>query len=169
MIGGGLPVGAFGGKAEIMAHLAPAGGVYQAGTLSGNPVAMAAGLATLRVLEREDGWQRLEESGDELEKLLTPVLDAAPFDAMLVRSGSVFWMALQAGAAPRRADAIDAGAPKLYGPVFHRLLERGVYVAPSAYEVGFVSLAHRSEHFERLAAALAEALAQVERSEDRRG
>ncbi|MGD8815758.1 MAG: glutamate-1-semialdehyde 2,1-aminomutase, partial [Acidobacteriota bacterium] len=110
VIGGGLPVGAFGGSAAIMANLAPQGAVYQAGTLSGNPVAMAAGLATLRVLQREDGWNRLEESGKRLEGLLTPVLEEAPIDARLVRQGSIFWLALQGGEPPRRADAIDAAA-----------------------------------------------------------
>jgi len=158
VIGGGLPVGAFGGSAAIMANLAPQGAVYQAGTLSGNPVAMAAGLTTLRVLQREDGWSRLEESGKRLEELLAAVLDEAPIDAHLVRQGSIFWLALQGGDPPRRADAIDAAAPEIYGPLFHSLLDRGVYLAPSAYEVGFLSLAHRDEHLVALAGALRDAL-----------
>jgi len=160
VVGGGLPVGAFGGADEIMAQLAPQGPVYQAGTLSGNPVAMAAGLATLQVLQRDDGWQRLEGAGAQLEELLLPVLAAGPHDAQLVRCGSIFWIAQQGGEAPRRASAIEAAGPARYGPIFHALLERGVYLAPSAYEVGFVSLAHEPEHLERLATALTAALAE---------
>ena len=157
VIGGGLPVGAFGGRADILAHLAPGGDVYQAGTLSGNPVAMAAGRATLEVLESEDGWRRLEQLGAELEARLKPVLAATPAPMQLVRSGSIFWLALQADA-PRRADAIDPGAAERYRELFHGLLERGISLAPSAYEVGFLSLAHDSADLERLAAALAEVL-----------
>jgi len=101
VIGGGLPVGAFGGRRDIMRHLAPQGPVYQAGTLSGNAVAMAAGLATLDVLERGNAWQQLETSGRLLASMLEPVLAAAPFPVTLVRIGSLFWMSLQAGEAPR--------------------------------------------------------------------
>ena len=161
VIGGGLPVGAFGGRAELMDHLAPLGPVYQAGTLSGNPVAMAAGLATLDVLEESDAWARLEELGAQLEALLAPILAAAPFPARLVRVGSIFWMSLQEGEAPRRADAIDGGAAELYGRIFHGLLERGVSIAPSAYEVGFLSLAHTSADLERFATAMAETLGEL--------
>lgn len=157
VIGGGLPVGAFGGSAELMGNLAPDGAVYQAGTLSGNPVAMAAGLETLRVLRRDDGWARLEATGARLEALLSAVLAAAPVPAQLVRCGSIFWMALQDGAPPRRADALSSAAPGIYSDLFGALLGRGVYLAPSAYEVGFVSLAHQPEDLELLARALGEA------------
>jgi glutamate-1-semialdehyde 2,1-aminomutase len=158
VIGGGLPVGAFGGRRDLMRHLAPEGPVYQAGTLSGNAVAMAAGLATLRVLERERGWSRLEEAGRSLEELLAPVLAAAPFPARLVRLGSLFWMSLQPGEPPRAAAAIDQGAAALYTPIFHALLDAGVALAPSAYEAGFLSLAHERRHLERLRDALEAAL-----------
>jgi len=156
VIGGGLPVGAFGGSAQLMGNLAPDGAVYQAGTLSGNPVAMAAGLATLRVLRRDDGWTQLEAAGAKLEGLLSPVLEAAPVPAQLVRRGSIFWMAFQDGAPPRRADALSSAAPGIYGDLFAALLARGVYLAPSAYEVGFVSLAHQPEDLELFARALGE-------------
>lgn len=159
ILGGGMPVGAFGGRRELMRHLAPEGDVYQAGTLSGNPVAMAAGIATLGILERERAWTRLEELGAELERRLVPVFASAPFPMQLVRQGSLFWMSLQAGAAPRRADAIDAGAAALYKSIFHHLLAKGIALAPSAYEVGFLSLAHRPEHLEQLARALDEIFA----------
>jgi glutamate-1-semialdehyde 2,1-aminomutase len=159
VIGGGLPVGAFGGRRDLMQHLAPIGGVYQAGTLSGNAVAMAAGLAALHTLEREDGWRRLEETGRMLEQLLAPVLAAAPFSAQLVRAGSLFWMSLQDGPAPRSAEAIDPAAADRYRPVFHALLESGIALAPSAFEAGFLSLAHTRAHLERLRDALTIALA----------
>ena len=152
VIGGGLPVGAFGGRRDLMQQLAPNGPVYQAGTLSGNPVAMAAGLAALDVLEEEDGWKRLEALGAGLEERVAPLL--AKRDWTLVRQGSIFWMSLQAGAAPRRADAIDAGAADTYREIFHGLQQAGICIAPSAYEVGFLSLAHTDEHLDRFASAL---------------
>ncbi len=158
IIGGGLPVGAFGGRADIMDQLAPLGSVYQAGTLSGNPVAMAAGLATLDVLEHGDSWQQLEGLGAYLERELSPVLAAAPRPVSLVRVGSIFWLSLQAGPAPRRADAIDSDAAERYTSIFHGLLQRGISIAPSAYEVGFLSLAHDRSHVDRLVAALAEVI-----------
>ncbi len=161
VIGGGMPVGAFGGRRELMEHLAPEGGVYQAGTLSGNPVAMAAGLATLRILERDGVWARLEELGAALEQALEPVLAAAPFPVRLVRLGSLFWLSLQAGEAPRRAEHIDPRAAARYGAVFHALLARGIALAPSAYEVGFLSVAHTRGDLGRLSADLALALAEA--------
>lgn len=162
IIGGGMPVGAFGGRRDIMKNLAPEGSVYQAGTLSGNPVAMAAGVATLKVLEREQGWTRLEKLGGRLEELLTLVLERAPVPARLVRQGSLFWMSLQDGEAPRSAEAIEGGAANIYAELFNNLLDSGVYLAPSAYEVGFVSLAHSEEDLELFADRLQQAFALIE-------
>jgi glutamate-1-semialdehyde 2,1-aminomutase len=156
VIGGGLPVGAFGGRADVMARLAPLGDVYQAGTLSGNPVAMAAGLATLEVLEREDGWARLEELGGRLEERVAPL--AADAGAALARIGSIFWLSLTPGPPPRSAEAIDPAGAERYRALFHGLLERGIALAPSAFEVGFLSLAHDEADVDALAAALAELL-----------
>lgn len=161
IIGGGLPVGAFGGRREIMAHLAPLGAVYQAGTLSGNPVAMAAGLATLRILERDQVWSRLEALGQRLEQTLTPRLADAAMPVQLVRLGSLFWLAFQAGDAPRAAAAIDPAGATRYGALFHRLLAAGIALAPSAYEVGFLSAAHQEADVDRLVEALAMALQEV--------
>ncbi|MCE5247472.1 glutamate-1-semialdehyde 2,1-aminomutase, partial [bacterium] len=135
VIGGGMPVGAFAAKRGTMKKLAPLGPVYQAGTLSGNPVAMAAGLATLGVLERERGWERLEALGRRLEEKLTPVLAAAPVPARLARVGSIFWLSLQAGDPPRAAEKLASGGAAIYRRLFHALLKRGVAMAPSAYEV----------------------------------
>ncbi|UCF69259.1 MAG: glutamate-1-semialdehyde 2,1-aminomutase, partial [Acidobacteriota bacterium] len=165
VIGGGMPVGAFGARREIMQHLAPLGAVYQAGTLSGNPVAMAAGLATLRVLERDSGWERLEQLGQYLDSALSPVLESAGMPVRLARLGSIFWLSLQEGDSPRSAEAIDAQAARRYAAVFHALLERDVCLAPSAYEVGFLSLAHREQDIDRLAMALGEAFEQATRKQ----
>jgi glutamate-1-semialdehyde 2,1-aminomutase len=159
VIGGGLPVGAFGGRADLMRNLAPLGPVYQAGTLSGNPVAMAAGLATLQVLERERAWARMADLSNALERALAPVLVAAPLPVRLVRQGSMFWLSLQAGEAPRSAECVSSRAAELYRPLYAALLEQRVYLAPSAYEVGFLSTLHTPAHFERLARALQHGLA----------
>lgn len=161
VIGGGMPVGAFGGKREYTQKLAPEGPVYQAGTLSGNPVAMAAGIAMLKVLEREDGWAKLEALGAELEAKLTPVLAGAPYPVQLVRQGSIFWMAFQDGDPPRSAEAIGSDGAEKYRQVFHSLLAQGVALAPSAYEVGFLSLAHTSADVARLAGALEKAFGEA--------
>lgn len=159
VIGGGLPVGAFGGRRDLMRHLAPEGGVYQAGTLSGNVATMSAGLATLRILERDRGWARLAATGLLLEEMLAPVLASAPFPVRLARMGSLFWLSLQAGELPRSAAAIDSNAAARYRQIFHTLLAQGVALAPSAYEVGFLSLAHQPTHIATLCDALSFAFA----------
>ena len=161
VIGGGMPVGAFGGSRTIMARLAPDGDAYQAGTLSGNPVAMAAGLATLEVLERESGWERLESTGAELERLLQPVLARSPFPLQLVRQGSLFWLACHESGAPRTAATLDARESARFAALFHAMLARGVYLPPSAYETCFLSLAHASGDLARFAGALRDSLAAV--------
>ena len=162
IIGGGLPVGAFCGKRAVMEQLAPLGPVYQAGTLSGNPLAMAAGLATLDAVEAyrtdtSDACTQLEALGAGLETRIAPQLQARGWS--LVRQGSIFWMSLQAGPPPRSAEAIDPAAADRYRPIFQHLFEHGVSLAPSAYEVGFLSLAHTEADLDlfsdRLAAALA--------------
>jgi len=161
VIGGGMPVGAFGGRRAIMARLAPDGDTYQAGTLSGNPVAMAAGLATLDLLARESGWQRLESRGDELERVLQPVLAQAPFPVALVRVGSLFWLSLHEAGPPRTAATLSERERARFAALFHAMLDRGVYLPPSAYETCFLSLAHTSADLARLAQALREALQSV--------
>jgi glutamate-1-semialdehyde 2,1-aminomutase len=159
VIGGGMPVGGFAGPRKIMQHLSPEGGVYQAGTLSGNPVAMTAGLTTLRILQKEDGWKRLEALGAHLEKTLTGVLAETPLKAKLCRLGSLFWIAWLTDEAPRSAEALDADAATLYAQVFHSLLDQGIALAPSAFEIAFLSLAHTRADIERLAEGLRAALA----------
>jgi glutamate-1-semialdehyde 2,1-aminomutase len=162
VIGGGMPVGAFGGARRIMARLAPEGDTYQAGTLSGNPVAMAAGAATLDLLVRERGWERLEQHGAELERLLQPVLAQAPFPVQLVRVGSLFWLSFHEAGAPRIAARLSARESARFAALFHAMLERGIYLPPSGYEACFLSLAHGSAELTRFAAALRAALATVQ-------
>ena len=161
VIGGGMPVGAFAGRRETMRELAPEGSVYQAGTLSGNPVAMAAGLATLDLMAREDGWSRLDDLGAALETSLSSVLASAPVPISLARAGSIFWMSIFASPPPRAAEAIDARAAPYYAKLFHGLLDDGIAIAPSAYEVGFLSLAHSEDDVARFADRLEAVLART--------
>lgn len=159
VIGGGMPVGAFASTRRIMAKLSPTGDVYQAGTLSGNPVAMSAGLASLDVLTEEDGWQQLEELGEYLEDRVGPIVAAADIPACLVRIGSIFWIALLSDSAPRNAEVLHENTGATYAPLFHHALTNGVALAPSAYEVGFLSLAHTRTHVDTLANVLEGGLA----------
>jgi glutamate-1-semialdehyde 2,1-aminomutase len=162
VIGGGMPVGAFGGSARIMQRLAPLGDTYQAGTLSGNPVAMAAGLTTLDILFEQSGWERLEQIGAAAERALAPVLAEAPFPIHFVRAGSLFWMSFHDAAAPRTAVSMSPKAIERYSALFHAMLDRGVYLPPSAYEACFLSLAHTSADVEQLARAMREALTAIQ-------
>jgi glutamate-1-semialdehyde 2,1-aminomutase len=144
VIGGGMPVGAYGGKRELMEQLAPLGPVYQAGTLSGNPVAMAAGTATLRLLLADGGaaYGELEKLGQSLQHGLQEVLSRLGIEWSVVRTGSILWLALQEGEPPLRFEDIRPESAETYAALHGALLERGVSLAPSAYEVMFVSLAH---------------------------
>jgi glutamate-1-semialdehyde 2,1-aminomutase len=154
VIGGGFPVGAYGGKRQYMELVAPAGPVYQAGTLSANPVAMCAGLATLEQLADGRLYAQLETLGAQLEQQLGAIPGVT-----VQRMGSVFWPYLAANAAPLRSlGDLKAKPAAPFGPVFHRLLDAGIYLAPSAFEVGFLSGAHNSAHVEQLAAQLRSAL-----------
>jgi len=161
IVGGGMPVGAYLARRDLMRHVAPLGPVYQAGTLSGNPLAMAAGLATLTELERPRVYARLEELGAQLERGLAAALARHGVAGSVVRVGSILWVALQAGPAPRASAAIDPAAARLWGRLHPRALERGLWLAPSAYEVAFVSLAHEAFVIERAIEAFSGALAEV--------
>ncbi len=156
VIGGGMPVGAFGGRREIMEKVAPLGPVYQAGTLSGNPVAMAAGAAALRALAAEDAHTRLEALGARLEAAIGEPARRAGWS--LARAGSILWLAPQPRA-PRAYEAIDPAGMARYARLHAALLERGIYFAPSGYEVAFLSHAMTESDVDRLAEALREALA----------
>jgi glutamate-1-semialdehyde 2,1-aminomutase len=161
VIGGGMPVGAFGGARRIMARLAPDGDTYQAGTLSGNPVAMTAGLATLDLLERQSGWERLEARSAELERLLKPVLAQARFPVHLVRVGSLLWLSLHGAGAPRTAASLTEAETARFAALFHGMLDRGIYLPPSGYEACFLSLAHGAAELTRFANALQETLGSI--------
>jgi len=161
VIGGGMPVGAFAGARHIMARLAPDGDTYQAGTLSGNPVAMAAGLATLDALERESAWAQLESRGAELERLLAPLLARPRFPLQLVRVGSLFWLSFHARGASRTAAPLASVESARFAAFFHAMLERGIYLPPSPYEAYFLSLAHSDRDLAHFAHALPAALAAV--------
>ena len=160
VIGGGLPVGAFGGRWEIMEHLAPLGGVYQAGTLSGNPLAMAAGQATLDLLDGQ-AYQRLEATAARLAKGLADAFTRAGLDAVLPRVGSLLGLFL-GDREPTCFDEVKVIAENgLYPKVFHALLERGVALAPGPYEVLFPSLAHTDEVVDSTVEAAVQAAAAV--------
>ncbi len=157
VIGGGLPVGAFGGRADIMDYLSPDGPVYQAGTLSGNPLAMAAGLAQLRELERTDGWAHLEKLGARLEQAVREALAAAGKNHVFHRLGSMFCLFFTEGPVRNLAEAkrTDTAA---FAKFFHHCLDHGVYFAPSQFETGFISTAHTPEDIARSAEAVTGAL-----------
>jgi glutamate-1-semialdehyde 2,1-aminomutase len=160
IIGGGLPVGAFGGRAEIMDQLSPGGPVYQAGTLSGNPLAMAAGLAQLRELERVNGWRLLEDLGARFEKLALDVIKHAKIDMTFHRLGSLFCLFFAPGPIVDLASAQRSDL-KMFARFFRACLKRGVYFAPSQFETGFISTAHTPEDIERTGAVVREAFGEL--------
>ena len=150
IVGGGLPLAAFGGPADLMERLAPVGDVYQAGTLSGNPLATAAGLSVLRRLTPEV-YEELERRGARLEQGLR---DAAP-DWCVQRVGAMATLFAHPGPVRNLADA-RASSTDRYGELFRGLLERGIYVAPSQFEALFLSLAHGDDEIDQTVAAVAE-------------
>ena len=160
IIGGGLPVGAFGGRAEIMDQLSPNGPVYQAGTLSGNPLAMAAGLAQLRELDRINGWKLLEELGAQYEKLARDAINNSNIDITFHRLGSMFCVFFAAGPIVDLASAQRSDL-QMFAKFFHACLKRGVCFAPSQFESGFISTSHTPHDIEATGAAVREALAEL--------
>jgi glutamate-1-semialdehyde 2,1-aminomutase len=160
VIGGGLPVGAFGGRAEIMNQLSPNGPVYQAGTLSGNPLAMAAGLAQLRELERVNGWKLLEELGAQFEKLTQSAIKDAKTEVTFHRLGSMFCLFFSPGPILDLASARQSDL-KTFARFFHACLGCGIYFGPSQFETGFISTAHLPEDMERTGSVVREAFTQL--------
>lgn len=149
VIGGGMPVGAYGGRADIMHHIAPLGKVYQAGTLSGNPVAMAAGYATLKAYYAQDVPATIEKLGSYLETRMNTLL-ADVANLGFIRLGSLFWFYFNRAQAPRTAEAIAAESGEVYGKLHRFMLDRGVYMAPSSYEVGFLNAAMTTTEMDML-------------------
>jgi glutamate-1-semialdehyde 2,1-aminomutase len=151
VIGGGLPVGAFGGRADLMDHLAPLGPVYQAGTLSGNPLALAAGLAQLKEMERINGWALLEALGARMEESIREAIKGKPLTFQ--RIGSMFCLYFTEGPVRNLGEAKKSDT-SAFARYFHASLSEGIYFAPSQYEAGFLSTAHTPEILENVAESL---------------
>ena len=145
VVGGGFPVGCYGGRRDLLDLVAPVGPVYQAGTLSANPVGMRAGLATLRKMEAVGAHARLESKSALLADQVNDGLRQAGLPFEMTRFGSLFWLRGATAEPIRTVPAIPEGHGAAFAKIFHRLLDRGIYLAPSGYEVGFVSLAHTDE------------------------
>ena len=157
VIGGGLPVGAFGGRAEIMDFLAPLGPVYQAGTLSGNPVAMAAGIAALEELAASDAYARLEQLGAALEAGMKDAAKSAGVPVQFNRCGSMFCGYFTSESVHNVADAMKSDRER-FKKYFHGLLAKGIYLAPSQFEAGFMSTAHSEADIEKTVKAAAKVM-----------
>ena len=160
VIGGGMPVAAFGGRADVMKHLAPEGAVYQAGTLSGNPVAVACGLATLRLVQAPGFYERLTEQTAKLMRGLAEAARGAGVRFCADSVGGMFGLYF-ADAVPGTYAGIMATDKARFNRFFHAMLDRGVYLAPSAFEAGFVSAAHDDAVIEATVAAARESFAAV--------
>jgi glutamate-1-semialdehyde 2,1-aminomutase len=160
VIGGGLPVGAFGGRADIMAALSPQGPVYQAGTLSGNPLAMAAGIATLRALRQDGVYEHFERIGSRLIDGFDAVFTRHGVAHTTARAGSMFGFFFHQGPVTNLTSAKSSDVA-LFGKFFHGMLDRGVYLAPSQFEAGFLSTAHSESHIDQTIAAADDTLAEL--------
>ena len=158
IIGGGLPVGAYGGREEIMSRVAPDGPVYQAGTLSGNPLAMTAGIATLKKIERLDGYRLLDEKARDFRKLMEPVLAKYEGQVLMEHLGSIFSLYFTEQRSIRTVDQVKRCDMELFAKYHRGMLERGIYLSPSGFEVGFLSTAHTAEDLSKTAAAISETL-----------
>jgi len=157
VIGGGLPVGAFGGPKRIMEHLAPVGGVYQAGTLSGNPLAVAAGLATLKILQRDKPFAELERKAGTLAQGMGQILREKGIPHTINRVGSMLSVFFHPGPVTCYEEALQADR-EAFSQFFAGMLDRGIYMAPSPFEAWFVGAGHRDEDIERTLVAVRESL-----------
>jgi glutamate-1-semialdehyde 2,1-aminomutase len=145
VIGGGFPVGCYGGRADLMELVAPSGPVYQAGTLSANPVGMRAGLATLQKIERVNAYAQLDQKTADFCDRITKDLQRRGLPFQVTRAASIFWLHLQADGVIRRLQQIPRDHAEKFAGVFHAALAGGVYLPPSGHEVCFMSLAHSDE------------------------
>ena len=157
IIGGGLPVGAYGGRKDIMEMVAPLGAMYQAGTLSGNPLAVSAGIATLTELQKPGVFKKLEEMAERLTEGLTKAFQAAEIPSSINRVGSMFTGFFNDGPVTTLEDA-EGSDTEMYGRYFHAMQESGVYIAPSQFEAGFVSTAHTESDIDATVTKASEAL-----------
>ncbi len=158
IIGGGLPVGMYGASAEIMAHISPDGGVYQAGTLSGNPIAMAAGIAQLTELLKSGFYKELNNKATEFAESLQRFATARNYKVKVFHVGSIFWIAFTDKDKIQRADDIEHSSMEKFKMMHRELLNRGIYLGPSGYEVGFVSAAHTKIELEKAKRAIFDSL-----------
>lgn len=158
IIGGGMPVGAYGASAEIMSNISPDGNVYQAGTLSGNPVAMAAGIAALQILSQPGFYERLEQTTQSFVAEIQAFIIEHKLDVQISTVGSIFWFAFEAKEKIQRADQIDPNSMLYYKKMHRELLNRGIYFGPSGYEVGFISAAHSTEDLATAITSIKESL-----------
>lgn len=158
VIGGGMPMGAFGGRRDIMAHLAPLGGVYQAGTLSGNPVAVAAGLKTLELIAMPGFFESLARTTSGLIAGLTDAAKGTGVDFSGTSLGGMFGLFFRSSAPTNYAEVLQSDKQR-FNRFFHAMLNRGIYLAPSAFEAGFVSAAHSMADINATANAASEAFA----------
>ena len=158
VIGGGLPIGAVGGRADVMDSLAPLGDVYQAGTLSGNPVAVAAGLATVRALKRDNPYPCLDELGPLLASGLNAAAESAGVPFHCACKGGVFTPFFRSEPVSALVDAKQCDTA-MFGKFFNAMLDRGFYLSPSQFEVDFIYAAHTKADVEAFVAVAAEALA----------
>ena len=158
IIGGGLPVGMYGASAEIMAHISPDGSVYQAGTLSGNPVAMAAGIATLIELLKAGFYKELNKKTDEFVESVHRFATSRSYKFKVFSAGSIFWFSFTDKPSIKSADDILVSGMKKFKVFHNQLLNRGIYLGPSGYEVGFISSAHSKTELEKAKRAIFESL-----------
>ena len=159
VIGGGMPVGAFGGRSDIMAHLAPLGAVYQAGTLSGNPVAVAAGLKTLELVSAPGFFEALARTTSALVTALTTAAASAGVEFSGASLGGMFGLYFRSPVPSNYAEVLQSDKQR-FNRFFHAMLNRGIYLAPSAFEAGFVSAAHSATDIEVTVRAASEAFAE---------
>jgi glutamate-1-semialdehyde 2,1-aminomutase len=160
IIGGGLPVGAYGGRSDVMQQVAPLGPMYQAGTLSGNPLAVAAGVATLTELQQSGVYEQLEATAERLTAGVSAAFARVEIPSTINRVASMFTGFFNAGPVSALAQ-VEQSETATYGRYFHALLERGVYIAPSQFEAGFVSIAHTDADIDRTIIAVGDALASL--------
>lgn len=161
IIGGGLPVGAYGASAKIMANVSPDGGVYQAGTLSGNPLSISAGIAQLNACLEKGFYEALESKTKKLADAVNAYTFAHHIPVNVLHLGSVFWISFSENCAIRRADQINSHAAERFKYLHVELLERGVYLGPSAYEVCFISAAHSDADIEKTIQIICEVLSLI--------
>jgi glutamate-1-semialdehyde 2,1-aminomutase len=161
IVGGGLPVGAFGGRKDIMSMLSPSGPVYQAGTLSGNPLAMVAGLTTLKILQEQNPYPELERKSAYIAEETTKNLEASGIHATQTRVGSMLCLFFTSKPVTNYDTAVKSDT-KLFGRYFRSMLEQGIYLAPSQFEAMFVSAAHFDADIDRTLGAQRQAFASIQ-------